>query len=789
MSLVQSVLQRISHGLTSTFALYLKGAVVSKFSAHRLVAADNGIRRHNPGMDLCYGHLYPLYRYSGLKRFGPAIATSLGLGFARQLRLAPPRPWCIPLSPRPRIQPLHEHVAASGSSLPRRHEASSSFYGTPTNSTYADIDVSERTYDSLHDSSNDISLKEHPLLHYDHPRTPSPFQLQEVSSDIPTEAQVPLYFPPPMPKLGLLQLPVIPENYLRAHVQANEAPDNAWPQVLGVQGTTHEHFPVDADALGNPGNHHVNPLPTVYQPILDGRHVPAQAGWNASPLHPHGPAVYIASSPHHLSPKAPRQAWPAQHVPDACFLHAPLQFYPSPTSDEHAAQVMEHPPIGAAPHAYASAQLQWPVGAVPPQPQENAMAPHPGLTNPTIVQAGVPHWRPTTMTTGAIGGPVNPVQGYLRKPFAPAMPATPRHNAIAPNAVAGPSGWPPPSQQVNGLGMPGRGVEQTRAPSYGFPDPLDYQGPLNENSPSPWNGYLPPLHGYQPRLPGAPQPPPHPVLQGRTENILERDLEHPQQLPFVQNHLPRAYDGPIGAPPGLPPPQFRGFLGLGYGHNPIAGNLQPHVANLAFGLRSDQDEIVVPNRRVHQGSPAHAPGGGFWGVPGARPEVQWVNNITGLPKIYTNASLLLPEPRDDELRERWQNQPPYYTTDVDELIFEEPIISRNGVQLKITSRIAHAGGGRVMMCVHIHTGKVYAAKVVHKYFAKALCGIPREALQTEKAVMARITDRNASPYLLKLLMSWEDRDIVFFILACLRSRVTTGKQRANYGARQRDLLC
>ena len=236
MSLVESVLQRISYGLTSTFAQYLKGTVLPKFSAHRLVAADNGMPRHNLGADLFYGQLYPLYRYSGMKRFGPAIATSIGFGFARQFRLEPPRAWCIPLSPRPQIHPLHEHIAASGSSMPQKNEVNSSSYGTLMNSTDADIDVSERAYDPLHDSSNDASLDEHPLVQYGHPRAPSPFELQDVLADIPAEALISLHFPPPVPKLGPVELPVIPENYLRTYARANRTPHDALPQVLGVEG-------------------------------------------------------------------------------------------------------------------------------------------------------------------------------------------------------------------------------------------------------------------------------------------------------------------------------------------------------------------------------------------------------------------------------------------------------------------------------------------------------------------------------------------------------------------------
>lgn len=93
----------------------------------------------------------------------------------------------------------------------------------------------------------------------------------------------------------------------------------------------------------------------------------------------------------------------------------------------------------------------------------------------------------------------------------------------------------------------------------------------------------------------------------------------------------------------------------------------------------------------------------------------------------------------------------------------QPVLSHHGYAFNVVAEIAEGSAGRVVAVER--KGCLYAVKAMHKWHAHKVCGYRRSALIEEKDVMARITEARM-PSLAALLMSWEDRHSVYFVMVC-----------------------
>ncbi|KAI0628882.1 kinase-like domain-containing protein [Trametes polyzona] len=105
----------------------------------------------------------------------------------------------------------------------------------------------------------------------------------------------------------------------------------------------------------------------------------------------------------------------------------------------------------------------------------------------------------------------------------------------------------------------------------------------------------------------------------------------------------------------------------------------------------------------------------------------------------------------------------------------------------VTERISDGSVGRVVGASN--GGKPYAVKMVHKWraFKAYLCA--REMFVKEREAMVRVSEKSATPYLVKLLMSWEDPEKYYFVMPRYASNMQIRLQEGPMSEHDKLLYC
>lgn len=93
----------------------------------------------------------------------------------------------------------------------------------------------------------------------------------------------------------------------------------------------------------------------------------------------------------------------------------------------------------------------------------------------------------------------------------------------------------------------------------------------------------------------------------------------------------------------------------------------------------------------------------------------------------------------------------------------QPILSHNGYTFNVIASVARGSVGHVVAAQRTDSWVLYAVKITHKWRAQKVHWHKRSMTIEEKNAMAHIANAKL-PYLVPLLMSWEDQYSVYFVM-------------------------